>query len=142
MIAWVVLALINIMIFFLVKEDERFTEVKKRYKILINHLKSNDIETFRELYTEIPIVAHHNMSRGIGYNIEKGGEIGLCIDGDVNDIFHVLLHELAHCTVDEYSHSEQFWDNFKKLKNEEIHIGLYKNISHRKAFCGKHVMDK
>lgn len=142
MIAWVVLLLVNLVILFNTKEDERFKEVKARYKKLREHLKHKNAEEFRMLHEQIPIVAHSGMSHAIGYNANKGAEIGLCIDGTVNDIFHVLLHELAHCTVDEYSHSKHFWHKFDTLRNEAISIGIYENITTRKAFCGKHIMDK
>tara|TARA_Y100000389_G_scaffold139804_1_gene137582 strand:- start:732 stop:1160 length:429 start_codon:yes stop_codon:yes gene_type:complete len=142
MIVWVVLLLVNILVFFNTKEDERLKEVKVRYKKLREHLKSTNAEEFRMLHEEIPITAHYGMSHAIGYNANKGAEIGLCIDGTVNDIFHVFLHELAHCTVDEYSHSKHFWNMFDKLKGEAIAIGIYENISTRTPFCGKHIMDK
>lgn len=140
MIAWVVLLIVNLLIFFNTKEDDRLKEVKTRYKKLRNHLKSTD--QFQMLHEEIPITAHYGMEKAIGYNANKGAEIGLCIDGTVNDILHVLLHELAHCTVDEYSHSKHFWHNFDKLKGEAISLGIYENISTRKPFCGKHITDK
>ena len=140
MIAWVVLLIVNLLIFFNTKEDDRLKEVKARYKKLREHLKS--INKFPMLHDEIPITAHYGMEKAIGYNANKGAEIGLCIDGSVNDIFHVLLHELAHCTVEEYSHSKHFWHNFDVLKGEAIAMGIYENISTRTPFCGKHIMDK
>jgi hypothetical protein len=140
MIAWVVLLIVNLLIFFNTREDDRLKEVKARYKKLRKHLKSTN--TFPMLHEEIPITAHYGMEKAIGYNANKGAEIGLCIDGTVNDIFHVLLHELAHCTVDEYSHSKHFWHNFDVLKGEAIALGIYENISTRTPFCGKHIMDK
>ena len=142
MIAWVVLVLVNLLILFNTKEDERLKEVKARYKKFREHLKAKNMEEFRMLHKEIPIVAHYGMARAVGYNVNKGAEIGLCIDGTVNDIFHVLLHELAHCTVDEYSHSKLFWNKFDTLKTEAISIGIYENITTKTAFCGKHIMDK
>lgn len=140
MIAWIVLVIVNILIFFNTTEDKRLTEVKMRYKKLRDHLKSKGI--FPMIHEEIPITAHYGMSKAIGYNADKGAEIGLCIDGTVNDIFHVLLHELAHCTVEEYSHSNHFWDNFDKIKGEAVSIGIYENITTRTPFCGKQIMDK
>ena len=140
MIPWVVLLIVNLIIFFNTKEDDRLKEVKARYKKLRDHLRSNG--KFPQVHDEIPIVAHYGMEKAIGYNANKGTEIGLCIDGTVNDILHVLLHELAHCTVDEYSHSKHFWGNFDELKGEAIALGIYENISTRTPFCGKHIMDK
>jgi hypothetical protein len=142
MIAVFVLLIINMIIFLYTKEDTRLVEVKRRYKVLREHLIATGNENFKMLHEEIPIAAHVRMSNAVGYNLNKGVEIGLCIDGSVNDIFHVLLHELAHCTVDEYSHSKDFWGQFEKLRDEAVSIGIYEIIRDRVPFCGKHIMDK
>jgi hypothetical protein len=144
MIAVVVLLIINVILLLLTIEDTRLTEVKNRYRILREHLKSHeqDDEDFKNVIKEIPIVAYRKMTSSIGYNLNKGTEIGLCIDGSVNEIFHVLLHELAHSMVDEYSHSSHFWQKFEKLRNVAVSIDIYTIISEQTPFCGKHVMDK
>ena len=138
-----VLIIINIVLWSTTRKEPVLEEVKERYRILREHLKTTDEEKFRVLHNEIPIVAYKgSLMRGVGYNTNKGQEIGLCIDGDVNHVFHVLLHELAHCTVDEYSHSDNFWDNYEELRNEAIRIGVYDNIGTLTPFCGKHIVDK
>jgi hypothetical protein len=144
MIAVVVLLIIDLIILLLTKEDIRVTEVKRRYKLLREHLKSRDDndEDFKKIHDEISIIAYHKMTNSIGYNLNKGVEIGLCIDGTVNEIFHVLLHELAHCMVVEYSHSSHFWNKFEKLRDVAVSLGIYTIISDMTPFCGKHVMDK
>lgn len=142
MIAVVVLLIINVILFLTTREDERLTEVKEKYRVLREHLVATKNENFTMLYREIPIIAHTGTPRSIGYNTNKGVEIGLCIDGDANDIFHVLLHELAHCTVDEYSHSKHYWGQFDALKDIAVSIGIYEKIADRTPFCGKHIMDK
>jgi len=136
------LVIVNILIFINTIEDVRLKEVKTRYKKLREHLKKKNQEEFRMLHDEIIITAHHGNPSTIGYNANKGSEIGLCIDGTVNDIFHVLLHELAHCTVEEYSHSKHFWTNLEKLRKEAIDIGVYESIDEKTPFCGKHIVDK
>lgn len=142
MILLIVLLIINLMIFVYTKEDTRLIEVKHKYKLLREHLKASENEDFKMLYDEIPIVAHTRISYAVGYNSGKGDEIGLCIDGTVNEIFHVLLHELAHCTVDEYSHSNHFWMQFEKLRGEAMTLGIYKHIPTKTPFCGQYVVDK
>jgi len=143
MIVLLVLLIVDVLVFLNTKIDDRLKEVKLRYKKLREHLKSTNEPEFRALHKEIPIIAHYNMYNGaIGYNADKGTEIGLCIDGTVNDIFHVLLHELAHCTVEEYSHSKLFWLRFDQLKEKAKSIGVYEKISRKKPFCGRHIMDK
>jgi hypothetical protein len=82
------------------------------------------------------------MNGTVGYNTNKGGDIVVCLDGDVNEIFHVLLHELAHCTVKDYDHTEEFWNNYIELRDMCIELGVYTKIPERTPFCGEHVQDK
>jgi|TARA_B100000902_G_scaffold288404_1_gene274596 hypothetical protein len=142
MIAALLLLIINILIFINTKEPEELTEVREKYRILREHIRETNNEKFAVLRNEIPITAHIRLRGAIGYNSNKGNEIGLCIDGDSNEIFHVLLHELAHSTVDEYSHSKEFWSNFKELRGICVKLGIYQEIPKRTEFCGKHVQDK
>ena len=91
----------------------------------------------------IPITAHTVASGGsVGYNMNKGDEIGLCIDGSVNEIMHVLIHELAHSTVKNYAHDKKYWNKYNELKNVAISIGIYEEIPEKSEFCGRHVQDK
>lgn len=137
------LIIINIVLWYTNRKEPVLEEVKERYHTLREHLKNADEPKFRMLHDEIPIVAYKgSLMRGVGYNTNKGQEIGLCIDGKVNHVFHVLLHELAHCTVNEYSHSDDFWDNYEELRNEAIRIGVYDNIGTLTPFCGKQIVDK
>tara|TARA_B100001113_G_scaffold211704_1_gene173702 strand:+ start:83 stop:514 length:432 start_codon:yes stop_codon:yes gene_type:complete len=143
MIAAILLLIINILIFINTKEPEELTEVREKYQVLREHLKETNNEEFDMLYDEVPITAHYRISKGaVGYNSNKGHEIGLCIDGNVNEIFHVLLHELAHCTVEEYSHSKEYWEKFKKLRKISVELGIYEEIPEKTKFCNKYVQDK
>lgn len=142
MILLIVLLIINVMILVNTREDTRLREVKHKYTLLREHLIASENKDFTMLYKEIPIVAHTRITYAVGYNSGKGDEIGLCIDGTVNQIFHVLLHELAHCTVDEYSHSNHFWMQFEKLRGEAMTLGIYQHIPTKTPFCGQYVVDK
>ena len=142
MILTLLLLIINVIILMNIQEPERLSEVREKYRTLREHLKETNNQEFKMLCKEIPITAHRRMNGSIGYNVSKGSDIGLCIDGKPNEIFHVLLHELAHCTVDEYSHSKEFWKNFDKLRTICVSLGIYQEISQRTKFCGKHIQDK
>ena len=142
MILTLLLFIINSIIFINVKEPSNLTEVREKYRTLRDHLRETNNEEFKILCKEIPITAHRRLNGSIGYNVSKGSDIGICIDGEPNEIFHVLLHELAHCTVDEYSHSKEFWNNFDKLRTICVSLGIYQEIPQRREFCGKHIQDK
>ncbi|RPH19591.1 MAG: hypothetical protein CBB67_008735 [Alteromonadaceae bacterium TMED7] len=143
MILTLVLLIINVFIFINTKEPEKLRAVKERYTILRRHIHDSGDPEFAHLVHEIPITAHHRPQQGsVGYNINKGHEIGLCIDGETNEIMHVLIHELAHGCVDEYEHSSSYWDKYDKLKSMCVAIGIYQEIPEKTKFCGKHIQDK
>lgn len=136
-IYWTIVIVLAVITLYFTREDPVLKDVKKRYNILINDLppgmeklkEKTVITGFRERYGEI------------GYNVNKGNEIGLCLDGDANEVFHVLIHELAHTVTKSYAHNKEFWDNFEILKNHCIRKGIYKPISTRTDFCGKFIRD-
>ena len=143
MILVILLLIINVFLILNTNEPQEITEVREKYGILREHLIETENKNLEMLQTEVPITAHYSIAKGaIGYNTNKGTEIGLCIDGDSNEIFHVLLHELAHSTVDEYSHSKEYWKNFKELREMCIDLGIYEEIPKKTKFCNKYVQDK
>ena len=142
MILAILLLIINVLLYINTREPRELTYVREKYRTLREHLKETNNQEFKMLYREIPLTAHRYTNGYIGYNVSKGMGIGICIDGDPNEIFHVLLHELAHCTVDEYSHSKEFWKNFSELKTICVSLGIYQEIPKRTKFCGQYVQDK
>jgi hypothetical protein len=124
------------------KEPENFTKVKERYAILRDYIGKNDVpEKFKVLETPVLLVGYLQKKHELGYNTNKGYEICLCLDGTPNQVFHVLLHELAHSTVPEYDHSTKFWDNFKELRELATQIGIYEPVNTSEKFCGKYISD-
>ena len=99
-------------------------------------------EKFHMLRRCIPITGVYGMKGTIGYNTNKGGDIAVCLDGAPNEIFHVLLHELAHCTVKEYDHTDTFWKNYIELRDMCVELNVYTKIPERTPLCGEHVQDK
>ena len=142
MIALALLIVINLFILKLTREPQVLMEVKQRYKKLRDHLNETKNEKYAMLKTPVPLTGMRRMKESVGYNTNKGGEIVVCLDGNANDVFHVLIHELAHCTVKEYSHSDKFWKNYIELRDMCVELGIYEQIPDRKEFCGQHIQDK
>jgi len=138
----VILLVICVFLVMSTREPNVLTDVKRRYGILRSYLKKN-MDTVPEKFRVLcePIVITGREAGDLGYNSNKGYEIGLCLDGDSNDVFHVLLHELSHSTVEEYDHSEQFWKNFSELRDMCSNLGIYERIPQRKSFCGQFIQD-
>jgi len=144
MVILLILLVVSIYMYTITRADPILLEVKEKYKRLREELKSTGDKKFTMLHNEIPIVAYRQMNAnllGVGYNSNKGQEIGICLDGTANEVFHILLHELAHCTVKVYKHNKEFWDNYNTLKNMSISIGIYEAIPRRTPFCGRKISD-
>lgn len=141
------LLLLFVVLFFILfilvagRESPNIVEVRRRYHILCETCEKWP-KKFHCLKKRIVIAFFKKgiLSSNIGYNINKGEEIGICLDGTPNDMFHVLLHELAHSTVTVYSHSKEFWENFKELCGYCKDIGIYEKTEYKK-FCGKVIKD-
>lgn len=139
---FVVLYILVIWIVCSKREPENFRRVKEMYRTFLEHMREHNVDPrFDRLKNQTVLVAYKGRSHEIGYNTNKGYEIGLCIDGEPNQIFHVLLHELAHCTVDDYEHNSNFWKNFNDLKTICTKIGLYQPIPQKETFCGRYIQD-
>lgn len=113
--------------------------IKHRVDRLISHLKNKHhadknmkeacdrlLNKYKGNIQEIPSAKNDR----VAYNENKGDAIALCMykDGqhqDINTAMFVTLHELAHCMTKEYRHNEKFWNNFRFLIKESIHLGIY-----------------
>lgn len=126
------LVLLGILVALLVtyREPEVLTEVRRRYAKL--NTRYRDV-ILTGMFRKGP-------QGDVGYNVNKGYEIFLCLKGDANSVMHVLLHELAHMSVSEYDHSSTFWKNLGEIKREAINQGLYEPIGTKK-FCGGEIRD-
>lgn len=113
-------------------EPKEFQELREKYQKFIDIVPPK----YEKLKNKT-VLTCLTSKREPGYSVNKGYEIAICYDKDVNSMFHVLLHELAHCTVDEYKHSKEFWNNLKELRSVAVQNKLYTPINSPKNFCGK-----
>lgn len=134
-----ILIILAILCVLLCKEHEVVKEVNRRYSILRQNV--NGHEKFDKLKEPVLITFFDGKYGEMGYNVNKGIEIGICIDGDPNEVFHVLIHELAHSISKRYDHSKAFWKNYDELKEFCINLGIYEEIKEKTKFCGKYVKD-
>ena len=93
MIIALLLIIINVYIYTNTKQTDKVKEIREKYRILREHIKTTGHEEFEILRHEIPLTMYHRTRGHIGYNTNKGNEIGLCLDGDTNEIFHVLIQQ-------------------------------------------------
>jgi len=142
MIALILLLFLNLVILYKTREPQELLEVKEKYRILREHIHDTGNDKYKMLVHPTPITGMKKMKDSVGSNTNKGSEIVVCLNGKTNEIFHVLIHELAHSTVDEYSHSQEFWNNYIELRDMCVHLGIYKQIPQKTEFCGQHIQDK
>jgi len=127
------------------------TDLKKRYDQLLWTLYTDpDLDPrWEPIKRRVILTAMNgwNKAKGaIGFNVNKGYEIYICMDMDpsidpekrVNTAMHVLIHELCHSSVSEYEHSSNFWNNFKDFKKYCSDNGLYTpgNVG---PYCGESI---
>lgn len=139
MFMYFVLFLVAVLLSFTLREPDNLIEVRRRYAILRKSIDEKG--RFSRLRQPIIITGFEKRFGQIGYNVNKGYEIGLCVDGEPNDIFHVLIHELAHSTVPEFEHSKKFWEHVEELKTHCVNLGIYKEVPSEKKFCGQIIKD-
>lgn len=78
------------------------------------------------------------------YTINKGEEVVMCLrtrDGqdklyDMDKLFYVFMHELAHIASITRDHNAEFKDNFAYLLREAERHGLYHPIGAMFDYCG------
>jgi hypothetical protein len=118
-------------------EDPLFTELKRRYDVLLKNLPDDEFDILRKNRAILTAKEEKARDGNIAFNVNKGYEIYICLDGrKINAAMYVLLHELAHITVEEYDHSEAFWANFKKLREYAADIGVYTPETEME-YCGQ-----
>jgi hypothetical protein len=136
------LILFGILIALLVshREPSILSAVREKYVLLRKQLSTTG--QFPQLQQDVILTGMHKQGPqgDVGYNVNKGHEIFLCLKGDLNSVMHVLLHELAHMTVSEYDHSSKFWENLGELKRVATGMGIYESIG-TKTFCDGEIRD-
>ena len=129
------------------RENPLMAEIRRRYNILVEHLRATETIDPRFIRLRkrclLTGISSSRMNRGtIGYNVNKGYEIYICLEKDnIDAAMNVLIHELAHITVDEYDHSPDFWKSFKDLKELCKVLGIYTPIEGTPEYCGITIKD-
>jgi hypothetical protein len=84
----------------------------------------------------------------LAYNVNKGEKINICltdpitdktIDDNINTLFFIIMHELAHVMTKEYDHNAEFWENFRFLIKFSDEKGVYKYVNYKddpEHICG------
>jgi len=98
-------------------------------KALYKSSHKNTYGVKRLLETNV-IELEESFKNHVGYSINKGEKIGVCVisDGilqDRNAIFYIVMHELAHIMTEEYGHNDEFWDHLSILVEVASQTKIY-----------------
>ena len=124
-----------------IKKADILAKVKLKINVLIKSLSSTD-ERRKLLENKSIKLQERDNNNNIGYTINKGDNIGLCIDDDENTLFFIVLHELAHVITKSYGHDEMFWKNFEFLIKQAVKIKIYDYKNYNKNpinYCNKDI---
>jgi hypothetical protein len=88
-------------------------------------------------------------SMDTSYSENKGQRIVVCLRDktktpefpliDINTVMFVMLHEMAHLMSETIGHTNEFWENFKRILHDAVKIGIYTpvNYTHKPTpYCG------
>ena len=141
MMITIIFIILALTVIFTTKLSPETVKLRKHYNKFLDAVRTNEIpEKFKVLRTPVIIHTYPSFGEEIGWNLNKGHEIGIC-KGPLNEMFHVLVHELAHSTVEEYDHSDAFWKNCEELKSLCVEWGLYTYIRKPTLYCKKYIKD-
>lgn len=142
---WILFITTMVLIVVIAKLDQPplLKDLKARYMTLRKHLQETPVidprfKVIRDHETIITGIQASRMNKGtIGYNVNKGYEIYICLDSyNIDAAMHVLIHELAHMTVPEYDHSPDYWASFKDLRQLCITLGIFRPSEEPQMYCG------
>lgn len=112
----------------------------------IQRLLSNWTGELREL----DMYTRRDISKGntLAYNTNKGESISIClfdnknVPNKINEMFYVILHELAHVMTDKYEHNNEFHECFEYLVTKAVSYKMYTRMNYKnnpKRFCDTYI---
>ena len=122
--------------------------LKDRIHKLLAYLEMHDDPMLATLKTRLrarPPKLVHTSDRA-GFSQNKGEIVGICLTEAadknnsseyINNLFYVLIHELAHIGAEEYGHTDKFWVLFSSLRQHAQDANLLSIVDRDSAVCGQ-----
>lgn len=106
--------------YYIIKEypDNLYIKNKLKKKIIIKEMPSN--------YNNYISYIHNKNIIYICLRKDK-----YTFENNINELYFILMHELAHLITKKYGHHEEYWNNYRLLLNIAIkkNLYIYKNYS-------------
>jgi predicted metal-dependent hydrolase len=132
----------------------KIREKLEKICVLMKEKYPNDesVNRMNERFNADNITESGKNNQYTSYSVNKGEKIVFCIRQkdedesfvDENTITFVSIHELAHIMTKSVGHTDEFWNNFKRLLKEAIDNNLYTKENYNenpKDYCGIKVTD-
>ena len=121
---------------------EKLLKINKHCDLFVEYLKQynqdGDIQPLLDTPFTIESINKHN--KFVGVTLDGGKEVSVCTEGNINEVMHVVIHEMAHVVRGDTKHDDDFWRVQRKLSGYAIQGGFYSPIGKTKM-CGKIIMD-
>jgi hypothetical protein len=137
------------------------SEIRTALEKLYNHYKSEPalaadppVARFIQRFSPDVFVENDMGSKDTSYSENKGQRIVVCLRDktkppqypliDKNTVMFVILHEMAHLMTETIGHTQEFWNNFKRILGDAVSIGIYNpvNYAHQPTpYCGMTISD-
>jgi hypothetical protein len=88
------------------------------------------------------------------YSENKGQKIVVCLRDktappkyplvDKNTVMFVMLHECSHLMTQTIGHTQEFWNNFKRILGDAVQLGIYHPVNYAQTpmpYCGMVISD-
>lgn len=112
------------------------------------------VARFVSRFTPDVFIENDMQSSDTSYSENKGQKIVICLRDktnppqyplvDQNTVMFVVLHEMAHLMTETIGHTQEFWNNFKRMLHDAIQLGIWQpvNYAHQPtAYCGMTITD-
>lgn len=140
---------------------ERIVEVRRRLEKLAEYYASEPIfladpacARFLANFRPDAFVENDMSSSSTSYSENKGQRIVVCLRDkqrapeypviDINTIMFVMLHETSHLMTETIGHTNEFWNNFKRVLHDAVKLGIYTSVNYASSptpYCGMKITD-
>lgn len=99
-------------------------------------------------------VENDMQSSDTSYSENKGQKIVVCLRDktkkpqypliDENTVMFVMLHEMAHLMTATIGHTQEFWNNFKRILHDAVKLSIYQSVNYTQQptpYCGMTITD-
>ena len=128
-------------------------KLREKLEVLIKHIlehtddpdwheriKRVNLDELREAEDNVHHVAYTiNKGEAMYFCVRENGKDDSKISTDLNTLFYVAIHEIAHVVTKSVGHTEEFWKNQEILEKYAADAGVYTKVNyseHPKSYCG------